>query len=245
MYEALNFYPGANSILVSGTSGIYTSPTTYNHRQSITTYTGVTGTSIAATFPIATTAGSLLIAYVESGGTTGAVTGPSGWTQAVSSTSSGSAYIYYKVASGSETSVTYAQVTSRVLTISIVEYTGFSGVPTLDVTSSNTSGTAVTSLSTTATTGPTNTAQPALALAFVAGTSNLAAFVSATNSFISHYTTGNTGNGTFIHAVTKELTTTAAVETTLAWTTSRANVYTGLAVFKDIVTANGNFFRFF
>lgn len=236
MYQALNFFVGANSTLVSGNSGIYTSATTYTHKQSTNTYTGTSSTSITATFPTSTTSGSLLVAYVNSGGTTGGGSTMTGWTQAISSTNSGSGFIYYKIADGTETSVTYSQTTSRVLTIGIVEYTGFSGTPTLDVTDSNSSGVSVSSLSTTATTGPTNTAQPALALGFAAGTSNLAAWVSATNSFIPDYTTGNGGN--YLHSVVKELTTTATVETTITWTTPRTSVYSGLAVFKNVASAS-------
>lgn len=241
MYQALNFFVGANSTLVSGNSGIYTSATTYTHKQSANTYTGSSSTSITATFPTATTSGNLLVAYVNSGGTTGGGSTMTGWTQAVASTNSGSGFIYYKIADGTETTVTYSQTTSRVITIGLVEYTGFSGTPTLDATDSNNSGSAVTSLSTTATTGPTNTAQPALAVAFAGGTSNLAQWVSATNSYIPDFTTGGiSGGGNYMHSVVKELTALAANDTTITWTTSRANVYTGLAVFKNVSTANHN-----
>jgi len=241
MYQALNFFVGANSTLVSGNSGIYTSATTYTHKQSANTYTGSSSTSITATFPTATTSGNLLVAYVNSGGTTGGGSTMTGWTQAVASTNSGSGFIYYKIADGTETTVTYSQTTSRVLTIGIVEYTGFTGTPTLDVTDSNSTGSPTTSLSTTATTGPTNTVQPALALAFAGGTSNLAQWVSATNSYIPDFTTGGiSGGGNYMHSVVKELTALAANDTTITWTTSRANVYTGLAVFKNVSTANHN-----
>lgn len=241
MYQALNWYVGANTTLVSGNSGIYTSSTTYTHKQSAANYLGSTSTSITATFPAATTSGNLLVAYTESGNATGGgVTFTAGWTQAVVSTNGGSAYIWYKIADGTETTVTYSQTTARVLTVGVVEYTGFSGTPTLDVTDNSNSGTAVTSLSTTATTGPTNASQPALALAFAGGTSNLAAWVSATNSFIPDFTMGSQGGGNYIHTVAKELTSTAAVETTITWTTSRANVYTGLAVFKNVAAGTVN-----
>ena len=105
----------------------------------------------------------------------------------------------------------------------------------------NITGSSVTSLSTTATTGPTNTAQPALAVAFAGGTSNLAQWVSATNSYIPDFTTGGiSGGGNYMHSVVKELTALAANDTTITWTTPRASVYTGLAVFKNVSTANHN-----
>ena len=238
-YEALNFYVGANSTLVSNTSGIYTSATTYTHTQSAANYTASSSTSLAATFPVATTSGNLLVAFVNSGGSTGGSETMTGWTLAKASSTG---LIYYKISDGTETSVTYSQTTSRVITIGIIEYSGFSGTPTLDVTDSNSSSSSITSLSTTATTGPTNTAQPALAFAFAGGSSNLAQFVSATNSYIPDYTTGNFGNGNYIHTVVKELTALAANDTTITWTTSRANVYTGLVVFKNVSTGNSKYF---
>ncbi len=245
-YEALNFYVGANCIDVSGNANIYfNTTTTYKHRQSTMNMTASLATSASATFPTSTTAGNLLVAFVNSANATGGgVTFTSGWTQAVISTSAGSAYLYYKKADGTETSVTHTQTSARIITIGLFEYQGFTGDPTLDVTSSNISTASVSALSTTSTTGPTNVSQPALALAFVGGTSNLAQWVSATNSFLPDYTTGVPSTG-YLHAVVKELTTSAAVETTIGWTTARANVYTGLAVFKNVITSNGNFLQFF
>jgi hypothetical protein len=121
----------------------------------------------------------------------------------------------------------------------LIEYSGFTGTPTVDVTDSNT-GTVAT-ISTTATTGPTNTAQPALALVLLGSTATMSAITSATNSFRIDYTPGFVVSDQ--HGAAKELTTLAAVETTLAWTTSRA-VAIHLVVIKNVATANGNFLMF-
>jgi len=240
MVQPLNFFTGANCTNVSGNSGIrFGSTGTYKHVQSVAS-TSATNT-ITATFSTATTAGNLLIAHVTTSGTTGGgVTAPSGMTQALSATGgSNVGYIYYKIATGSETSFTYSQTTARTLVMELIEYTGFSGTPTLDVTDSNTSGIAVTSLSTTASTGPTNTDQPALALALWGCASAMAAAVSITNSFAVDYTPGNAS--TTAHAGAKELTSLAAVDTTLTWTTLRTNDVALLAVFKNVASGTSKY----
>lgn len=244
--QPLAFFAGANSVNVSNNTNVYfTAPGMYRHVQSIAA-TAV-ATSVSATFPVATTAGSLLVCHVVTSGTSGgSVTAPSGFTQAVTVGTAPQDYIYYKIADGSETTLSYSQTTSRTLVIELIEYTGFTGTPTLDATDSNSTGSSVTSLSTTATTGPTNAAQPALALALWGSIATMAAATAITNGFNIDYTPGNAS--TVAHAAAKELTSLAAVETTLTWTTARAGDAAALAVFKDTPTApssNGNFFQFF
>ena len=229
MVQALSFFAGTNSILVSGNSGVYITAPTYKHVQSIAAAT-VSGTSISATYSTATTSGNLLIAYFTSSSTQGATfTPPSGWSLAISKQETTWVYIYYKIADGTETSVTFSQTQTRALNMAVVEYTGFSGTPTLDVTDSNGAAGAATTLSTTATTGPTNTAQPALALAFLANASTLNTTTGLTNSFVEDRTL-QTASSVQKGAV-KELTTTAAVDTTFSWTTSRSGTAVALVVF--------------
>jgi hypothetical protein len=221
--------------------GIGSTAPTYRHKQS--TATTLTGTSITAAYPIATTPGSLLIVYFHSSSSQGTYTPPAGWTLAVTKAESAVVYIYFKVADGTEGNVTFSQTTSRVLNAALVEYTGFSGTPTLDVTDSNNNPSLATSLSTNGT-NPSNTDQPALALALLGNPSVMAATTGLTNNFIEDRTLTNT-NSSFKGAV-KELTTIAAVNTTFSWTTSRANSAIVLAVFTNVpLSTNGNFFLFF
>jgi len=226
--QPLSFFAGANSVNVSGNSGIYFTNSTYKHVQSGAA-ASVSGTTITATYPTATTSGNLLIAYFTSSNSQGTYTPPAGWTLAKSSSVNVLVYIYYKIADGTETSVAFSQTTSRTLNVTLVEYTGFSGTPTLDVTDSNGAAGAATTLSTTATTGPTNTAQPALALAFLANASTLNTTTGLTNSFVEDRTL-QTASSVQKGAV-KELTTTAAVDTTFSWTTSRSGTAVALVVF--------------
>lgn len=234
MVQPFSGWVGANSTNVSGNMNIYfsTPSGTFRHQQSGTI--NATATTLTEPFNTATTSGNLLVAYVTSSGSTGGITVMAGWTQAVTSAFSSMGFIFYKIANGTETGYTHTQVTSRPLFIEVVEYAGFSGTPTLDVTDSNGSAAAVTSLSTSAGTPPTNTAQPALAIAVVSSTANLGAQVSATNGFSYDYTLPVTA-----HMVVKEITTIATVETTITWTTSRTNTNIVLAVFKDVAVGGG------
>jgi len=240
MTQPLSLWLNTNSTVL-GSQNIASSAPTYRHSQS--NATTITSTSITGTLQTATTGGNLLVAYVQSVGSTGAITAPSGWTQAVQSSQTSVATIYFKVANGEETSVVYTQATSRQLIMEIVEYSGFTGTPALDVTSSHSSVAAVTTLSTTPATGPTNTAQPALALAMVGSTATLGALTGLTNSFGEDFVGQNTS--TIVHMAVRELTTTAAVATTFTWVTSRGNTVTALGVFINGSSTSGNFFPFF
>lgn len=233
---------GPNSSASNSPSILATAPT-YQHIQTASSYSAA-GTSITATFALTPTAGRLLIGYFASSNSQGTFTPPAGWTQVVTNNTSAIAYIFYKIADGTETSVTFSQTTNRTLYAQAVEYSGFSGTPTLDVTDNNGNGISTTSLSTTATTGPTNTGQPALAVAMLASPTSLAATTGITNGFIEDRTLTN-ASSQFKGAV-KELTSLAAVSTTFSWTTGRSGTAVGLAVFKNVpLPTNGNFFQFF
>lgn len=228
----------------SNSKGIYATEPTYKHVQS--TSSTATGTSLSVNYIIPTVAGNLLVAYFTSSNAQGTFTPPSGWTQAVTNSNGAFVYIFYKVADGSETTVSFTQTVSRTLNLVIAQYQGFTGTPTLDVTDTNVSSGSVTSLATTAGSPPTNTDQPALAFAAIVNPSALAATTGVTDDFVEDRT--NTALSTVFKGAVKELTTLAPVETTISWTTSRANTAAVLAVFKDVAvipTNTGNFFAFF
>ena len=244
VYQPYSFFAGGGSEdLGNNRNVMFSSAGAYRHQQSRAST--VTGTTITNSFLVPPGAGNLLLVYMISVNSTGAVTPPAGWLQATTMTQGSSGYIYYKIADGTELDVTYTQATSRQLSMEIVEYSGFSGEPTLDVTDGNSSSVSVGTLSTTSSVGPTNTAQPALAVAMVGGSATLAALTSQTNGFLQDYTLSNAA--TVSHAAVKELTTLAPVETTFAWLTPRSSIVTMMAVFKDVPISSqlGSFFPFF
>lgn len=234
------FYAGANSINVSGNSNVVIAaqPVAPYRLQGI----GATATSttVTATLATAATAGNLLILYWSSATAPGTITGPTGYTQAVTVGTAPVSRIYYKVAVGGETAVTIAQTSSVLVNIFVQEVAGWTGIPTLDVSSSNTA-TAATSASTTATTGPTN-ATPAWAAALFGYSAAAGASLTWTNNYQEEYLT----TGTMISPASVPLTAAAAQSTTHTWTTSR-NSSQILAVFKDAIASsnNGSFFPFF
>lgn len=243
--QPLSMFMGANSTNVSGNIGvIFTAPGTYRFKQSVA-QPSVAGTSTTATYLTPTTAGNLLIAYYYSSGSTGVLTPPTGWSIAVTATQTGVLYMFYKVATGAETTVNVSQITSRTLLLTVSEYSGFVGTPTLDVTDSNVAALSGTSLSTNAAVAPTNTDQPALALAMMGNPGTLGATVSLTNSFVEDRTL--TTSSTLYKGAARELTTLAAVSTTFTWTTARTNSAAGLAVFKNVGVAasSSSFFLYF
>ncbi len=244
MYQPLSFFAGANSVDGTGNTAVYfTAPGTYGFSQGIAVIASSV-TSISTTYPVATVAGNLLVAYFNSlAGTTGGLTPPSGWTQATTVTQSSVTHVYYKIADGTETTVTFSQVSTRNLQLYIQEFSGFTGTPTLDVTDTNQSASTLTTLSTNGA-NPSNTVQPALALAMLTNSSTLSTVTGITNSFIQDSIPRALATSWIFAA--KELTTTAAVNTTFSWTTARANSAAHLVVFIDVAsTASGNFLVFF
>lgn len=229
--QPLSFFAGANSISVSGNKNVvFGAVGTYTYNQSKAAT--ASSTTITATLPATATLGKLLVAYFESAGTQGSYTPPTGWTQAVTKTESSVHYIYYKISDGTETGITFTQGTSRTLYAGIQEWNGFTGTPTLDVIDSNSAAGAGTSLATNGT-NPSNTAQPALAVGMIGTSASMGALVSLTNSFVEDRTMGvfiATANHWFV----KELTSTAAVNTTITWTTSQPSTAATLAVFKNV-----------
>lgn len=237
------FYAGANSTNVSGNTNIvFTVPPTAPYVRQTKFNSGTSVTSLALTFNSSTTAGQLLVALLQFTATPGTIT-LSGWTAAVTRTNTAAVAIYYKIADGTETTITPSWVNAVTTHSSVYEVAGFTGTPTLDVTDSNASSGAATTLSTGS--GATNTASPAYALAMVGGSSSMAASTAApTNSYQEDYNTNQTSAGV-MKSATLPLTTTASQTTTFTWGTSRTAA-AALAVFKGVTaTSTGSFFPFF
>jgi hypothetical protein len=128
------------------------------HKYSAVVGDGTNGfSSVTATFTTAPTAGNLLIAVFGESGSNNINT-PSGWTSAVidQNTSPGGA-IFYKIASGSESTVTVTTTggtsTSYGMGLQLYEYSGMAATSPLDAvaTSGSGSGTSLTSGSVTTT----------------------------------------------------------------------------------------------
>lgn len=94
-----------------------------------------TAADLTVTLPTSATAGNLLVVAANSGST---LTGPAGYTLAVSAINAQALYIWYKVAAGGETAaVVTPTVSPYALAAAILEYPGVTGTP-LDVTASAT-----------------------------------------------------------------------------------------------------------
>lgn len=127
------------------------------------------GTSIAVSYPGATTAGSLLVAICGNN-TNAAVTGPSGFSTAIMEAGTPSQGIFYKISNGTETSLSCSGgATGDRRGIHIYEYRGINKTTPLHATSS--------------TTGLTSPASSGSVTTTNANTLLIAGLMSATNSF--------------------------------------------------------------
>jgi hypothetical protein len=232
--EAYRYFMGANSTSSNSLNGTLTAkpdaplPTQGKYASN------APGTSASLTFDNAVAAGELIlfsIAFVLDPGT---FTPPTGFTLAEEHNSGTSVYVktYYKVADGTETSISASWVNSVNNDVHIGEYDNFNGTPTLDVTDQNDSASA-TSLVSGA--GVSNTTSRAVAINTVGGAASLGASTFATpptNSFQEHYevTAGR------MRLAILPLTSAASRSTTQTWTTSRVPVST-LVIFKDVSSA--------
>lgn len=188
-------------------------------------------------------AGNLLVAIGGWASVPGARVTPVGWTLGLTKTQGNTVIeLYYKISDGTETGVTVASANSPSTSAYIAEYSGFAGVPVLDVTDSNGSA-AATSVSTGA--GVANTSTPAMSLVFMVGSGGLGNFSATlpTNSYQEDYgvTSGSAGT---LRIAAKPLTITELQSTTLSWTTTRVGAVV-LAVFKNGAAGAGNFLTFF
>lgn len=237
--QPYSFFAGANSVNNGNNTNVVFSalPSAPYRQQGIGST--ATATSLSATYPTATTAGSLLVAHWTANATPGTITPPSGWTLAKSNTAQVPVYIWYKIANGTEATVTVAQVNSAAVSMFIQEISGWLGTPTLDVTDSNSVANSTT-ISTTAGSGVTNTMIPAYAVAMNGQSQNGGGESTVfTNGYQAEYVNPSIN----LWVAAKPLTTIAAQSTTHVTGNSRA-LGAALAVFKDSV-ANGNFFQFF
>lgn len=207
--------------------------------------TPASNNTVTITFPYATVPGNLLVVSLGIVNNPGTFNAPAGWNVASDVAAGTNSYgkIYYKIADGTETSVTFSWANVRAHSIALYEFGGWTGVPTLDTTDTNSSVSA-TSLSTGA--GATNTGTPALSFAQVASNGGMGATTTpATNSFFDEWDVGVQGTSTSLHLAMKLLASLASQSTTLSWNTSRVPV-ASLANFKDApVASNGNFFLMF
>ena len=196
---------------------------------------------LTITFPQQATEGNLLVvtAFHRPGGTPPI---PTGWSQALALFDEPNAdwlQILYKESDGTETSVDIGRSDGGVtdgVTAWFGEYSGFSGTPTLDKTSSNGPVDSVTSVSTGTTAALTTAVELAIA-AFSGRTfpSFPQSFDSYTNDFTEE---GEVGTGNFasnwsLHAAaTKETSSTTGVETT-ATASASGRLMAAVATFYD------------
>lgn len=98
---------------------------------------GGKSSSISATYDSATTANNLLVAICANKGSV-TITGPSGFSTAINESGTPSQGIFYKIAAGTETSISCSFSSSNFVGIHIYEYSGLVSSSPLDQTSSAT-----------------------------------------------------------------------------------------------------------
>jgi hypothetical protein len=232
--NAYVFYAGGNSTDGGNNVAIhFTVPNTIQRYQTAGNNVAP-GTSVTATFASPTTAGRLLVACFNllSGGS--AVQAPSGWTQAATRVNTATGFIWYKIASGSETTVQVTWTGSVNADLYIAEFLGFSGTPTLDATDGVSSAGSVTTLSS-AGTSPSPATVPALSVIQL-GASGTTGSQLATNGYDIEFTTGNGVIASRLTPSFKPLEAIAAQDTTFSWSVSRA-AFTMTAMFKGVISA--------
>ena len=180
--------------------------------------------SITATYGAAPTQDNLLV-LVHHYRTTGTVTLPAGWTQAVLQSASGKFTIAYKIAGAAEgTGVTVSVGFADDQTLTIFEYSGIDTASPLDRTASNACST-----TTSCSTGTTATTSVADEL-IIAGIATMGASGgwdnTWTNGFTQQSTVESTGGGANGHSASSTadiiVSATGTFETTEGWTTTRS-----------------------
>ena len=200
-------------------------PSGIDRVQKTTAASAGNASSITATYGAAPTQDNLLV-LVHHYTTTGTVTLPAGWTQAVLQVGTGKFTIAYKIAGAAEgTGVTVSVGFADDQTLSIFEYSGIDTVSPLDQTASNLCSTATTSCST-GTTATTSVADELL----IAGLATMGASGgwadTWTNGFTQQSTVESTGGGAGGHSASSTaeviVSATGTFETTEGWTTTRS-----------------------
>ena len=234
------YYAGANSLLVSNTSNIVASVIpvgqSYIARQYENTFSAVPS---GATLPFGQTvsAGSLLVVLFGSFSLPGTVTGPSGFTLVDTNNASnaGYSYIWYKVASGGETAVSFTASNNVSHLVKIIEIAGFTGTPTIDVKEKNNS---VSTTVTTLASGPgvSNTLSPGYTLAIWGGNAALGATVSITNGLLECRALTQSSVARIFGAPVSSV---GSRSSTLTWT-SATRAASQLVVFNYAIVAAGH-----
>lgn len=199
--------------------------------------TGTSGTtSVSATYVSTPTAGNLLIAALyDNAGTLGATI--TGWSLAnsVQSSTSPESYVFYKVANGTEsTTVTANSAGSTIMDLGIYEYTGFTGIPTLDKTAFGSGNLGVTSVNT----GTTATTTAVNELLFVEGATPgvVATAPSWSNSFVLISTISGTLSALFTGQLI--VAATGAYTSTVSFTGASNFPNAIIATFKGVSKTN-------
>ncbi|HET9174641.1 MAG TPA: hypothetical protein VFN56_05195 [Candidatus Saccharimonadales bacterium] len=102
------------------------------------TYTTANATTVSVSYAQATTAGNLLIVVCSTNGAA-TITAPSGFSTAINESGDPAQAIFYKVASGTETSESCSFSAAVTSIIQIFEYTGIENVSPLDAVNTTTS----------------------------------------------------------------------------------------------------------
>jgi hypothetical protein len=199
------------------------------------------GASTVLPLPFTPVAGDLLVVgFGNSTNGTGTITPPAGFVLDKGTSATTAMRVYSKIATGSETSLTFTTTLAPAITSLQAYCIRGTGTPSLDATDSNT-GITVTTLSSGA--GATNTATPAFALSFWQGVGTMNASVSATNNFewirpVTELTTART--------LVKPLSAIGSNSTTYVWTTAQTvDTETVIYKFVSAPSSNGSFFPFF
>lgn len=190
-------------------------------------------TSVSATYPGATTAGNLLVASLYTITATSTVTFPSGFSAFSEDFSAGaqSVHVCYKIATGSETTITASATGSSQMRIHIYEYTGNANPVSTD---GNTGATSATTNVTTINSGNITTTNANDLLFVACATGGSSSAQSFSNSFNLRQTDAINIR---LFDADQIVAATSTYSTAAAWTTSlRAGIVFG--TFKAATVAS-------
>lgn len=195
-------------------------------------------TTVTATYPGATTAWNLLIACVWHNTESDVATIP-GFTQAIDITANVTiaGQLLYKVASGSETTITATNTSASLMEIAIYEYEWFTWTPTLDKTAVGGSV-----FSATASTGTTATTTASDEVAIVMADYATQTYVSWSGSFNSRNNVVNGANLNTLAVADKILASTGTQTSTITLNTTTGSIGAGIATFKWVASASNPWF---
>jgi hypothetical protein len=218
------------------------------------TGTATSPTNVTVNLGVAATAGTTLLAAVNSDAT---VSTPSGWTLIASSIHNAGCYLFAKLAAGGETGITVTPDVAAATCVGIVELTGMSGAniaAQTDVTATNGSAAGSTTRSTGTTATSTSADEYAVALwgysasqgIYPAGGANK--WSGQTNSFTEkgdQGTTKSTGTNVGLCVAVRVLTSTVTVESTAGTGSDAPPSESLVATFRilassDLTPAAGN-----